>query len=248
MVQNELTADSIKAATGKYDVESVFSLTVVNAGLTGLGDIEHCVNLLDLDVHNNEILDMTPVRACTKLERVNISGNIAESLEPFRGLSSLAYIHIQGNQIRSLDQLECLGTLPNLKAVYFQNIDGSRANPVCSEPGYREKILSLCPGLDILDGQRLRLSNDFYKLTTSNPPTSEGAFAINPAKPIIVPVPKQGDRIDKSFLDEVCKEVQDELDSCKGLLAEVDTFLRLRGIQTVKRNNTDSEDGDRNTK
>lgn len=32
MVQNELTADSIKAATGKYDVESVFSLTVVNAG------------------------------------------------------------------------------------------------------------------------------------------------------------------------------------------------------------------------
>lgn len=44
--------------------------------------------------------------------------------------------------------------LPSLRALYLQNIDGTLANPVARQGGYRDAVLSRLPDLRTLDGER----------------------------------------------------------------------------------------------
>jgi hypothetical protein len=42
--------------------------------------------------------------------------------------------------------------LVNLEKLYFQDVSGNNANPVCKMDDYREEIFSLVPSIETLDG------------------------------------------------------------------------------------------------
>ena len=70
----------------------VFSLNVckriVYSGIQKLGDIAQCTNLLDLDLHNNALTDMSALVSCKKLERLNLCSNSISSLGMNDGINS----------------------------------------------------------------------------------------------------------------------------------------------------------------
>ena len=50
-----LTDEYLKAITGKFDLETVFNLELVNKSIGSLGSIPKCTSLLYLDLSHNNI-------------------------------------------------------------------------------------------------------------------------------------------------------------------------------------------------
>ena len=89
------------------------------ADLTGL---EHCTNLVFLELYNNLISDITPLSGLTKLAYLYLQNNQISDISALEGLTSLDILNLEGNQIGNITPLHDLTSLTVLN-LYGNAID-----------------------------------------------------------------------------------------------------------------------------
>jgi Leucine-rich repeat (LRR) protein len=223
----ELTESLLKRRSGNFDLSAISTLSLHHSGLTQLRPIlSSCTSLTDLDISNNSISSLQSIdgRRLQKLEFLNASHNALADLHSLSFIPTLRELYLQGNQIDSIDKVSLISSkLPGLRVLALQQLDGSMANPVCKLPGYRAQLLSLLPGLEILDGLLVRSVAE-----------REFTLALNEAESTLASQVAAVKRDLKSKLaeNEKLKEKIDEKLSGKGLLEVYRTELKqLQDIQ-----------------
>ncbi|KAK7230671.1 hypothetical protein SO694_00078049 [Aureococcus anophagefferens] len=161
-MSNELTVAAIKKHSGQYDLELVRRLAVSNARLAKIANVEHCVNLVALNLSGNKIINVEGLDALVQLARLDLSRNQIRKVE--RGLArlrSLEHLDLHGNAILGAKQLaRDLEPCGSLATLALAAPDGSRGNPCCDDGDYVAALRASLPRLEALDGGRLSLRDD----------------------------------------------------------------------------------------
>ena len=89
---------------------------------------------------------------------------------------------MQGNAIGQLNELKALNGSPSLTAIFFQEKDGTLANPVCEHPSYFITVSQINNIVSIIDGEHLvlRSSAESVQLTGE---LSREELGIQPSRP-----------------------------------------------------------------
>jgi hypothetical protein len=155
-----VTESLIKSRAATFDLESVFSLSLSGLRLVRLESVLNgCVWLWELDVSGNALDSLAPLdgAALSKLRVIDASHNRLASAAAVPESSSVDTLYLQGNRFASLDELTVLSRrLPALRVLHMQQLDGAHANPLCSDPAYRDRCRALFTRLQVLDGERIR--------------------------------------------------------------------------------------------
>ncbi len=101
----------------KSDLEG---LTELHAGYGGgcniayLSGIEHCINLQDLDLGDNEICDISSLSRLPNLKWLRLTRNQISNISPLSCLTNLESLSLPGNQISDISPLSNLTNLQKL--------------------------------------------------------------------------------------------------------------------------------------
>lgn len=96
------------------DLASLEVLDALDGGVRDLTGIEKCVNLRDLDLHQNLVSDLSPLSSLRKLEDLHLGDNRFTDLQPLAGLVELASLSIHMNRLSDLTALSDLRKLHSL--------------------------------------------------------------------------------------------------------------------------------------
>ena len=112
---------TVRQAVGKPDGEiresDLASLTRLDAagkGITNLSGLEHCVALVELYLHRNQIVDLAPLAGLTKLNFLGLYGNLIVDVTPLAGLTKLNVLNLFDNLIVDITPLAGLTNLSEL--------------------------------------------------------------------------------------------------------------------------------------
>jgi Leucine-rich repeat (LRR) protein len=119
---------ALRAAIGKptghiyeSDLEGLTSFSATGKTITDLTGLEHCTELVSLDLRDNKISDISPLAGLTNLEWLDLSYNRINSISPLAGLTSLKWLYLYNNQIASILPLANLTNLTYL-FIYMNQI------------------------------------------------------------------------------------------------------------------------------
>jgi len=149
----KMNEDSIKRATGQFDLETVFKLSMQRMSIKKIENLSLCPSLTELDLSNNRLTRMEGLDALDELKRLNLSANSIDRIENVGSLNSLETLQLQGNQVANLDEVQALSRLPCLRTLSFKLGDDLR-NPLCEHPGYYTAVRRMLPRLASFDGER----------------------------------------------------------------------------------------------
>ena len=112
---------AVREATGKpegpiyaADLEALTSLSVPGRGIINLTGLDRCVNLERLELHDNQISDLSPLADLTSLTELRLGDNQISNVSPLASLTSLTRLFIGGNQIGDVSPLAHLRGLTEL--------------------------------------------------------------------------------------------------------------------------------------
>eukprot|EP01138_Halocafeteria_seosinensis_P007617 gb/GECG01007785.1/.p1 GENE.gb/GECG01007785.1/~~gb/GECG01007785.1/.p1 ORF type:complete len:233 (+),score=32.30 gb/GECG01007785.1/:1-699(+) len=206
---SKLTADTIKAESGQFDLESVLHLDVSGMDLSDISELQKCTNLKRLAVASNQIDNLKPLENLEKLEYLDVRYNGLATLEGIDTMPALRTLYAQGNTIGQLNELNVLNGHPSLSVIYFQDRDGSTASPVCQHPSYFVTLSKINERVRIIDGEHLmlRASAESIELTGE---VSRDELGIQPSRPWLGPEmeraqKEQDDRNSQGMLDKTSK-------------------------------------------
>ena len=150
------TEEYLKAVTGKFDLETIFSLDLQNKNISKLSAIPNCISLILLNLSKNKISSVSSLSSLVQLNFLDLSFNNIESADGLEKLINLRHLKLHGNKISQFS--EKFGTLKRLEKLTFQimpykdNNELNTSNPICKREEYRNNILVLFPKLIMLDG------------------------------------------------------------------------------------------------
>lgn len=96
------------------DLRKISTLEAKGRGIQNLAGLEHCTNLLLLDVAGNEVSDLAPIKSLVNLQSLTLANNKITDLVPLMELDKLQYLNLSGNQIRLLQPLSAMTKLSAL--------------------------------------------------------------------------------------------------------------------------------------
>jgi internalin A len=97
------------------DLKKVHNLTAKGKGIGDLTGLEHCTNLMALDLANNAIVSVEPLKSLTKVQTLTLAHNRIKDISSLSSLAGLQYLDLEDNQVASL---EPLAKLKDLTALY----------------------------------------------------------------------------------------------------------------------------------
>ena len=178
-----MTTSLLKAVSGEFDVESIFKLSLCRMNIRLLDCLAECPNLSELNLTGNFIEHLDGLQGCFKLKRLVLTSNKIRSLATLPPLQSVEHVYLQDNQITDLVEVnQLIKQTPNLKTLYFKNIDGTQKSPLCEHPTYRSNICRMLPKLFVLDGERVR-HTDLYDVDDIRVPTELPKVALPEPEP-----------------------------------------------------------------
>ncbi|AET37935.1 U2 snRNP complex subunit LEA1 Ecym_2186 [Eremothecium cymbalariae DBVPG len=208
----------------KYDIDRVVILrdkSIVNDHEVmpeTLKILPDSTNVLDF-THNN-LNEFPPLGDHLSIHTLLLSRNQINKLNGSRLPKNLKNLVLAMNRIDSPEQLYGLKSSP--KSLENLNL---RGNIVCHLAGYRELVISLCPGLKVLDGERITLSE--RKCVTSVTPSGRQPAGL--VSKVLRSDEKEIQLMDHVFnkLDASTKEKVKQLLSQATTLAEVESLEKL---------------------
>ncbi len=111
-------------------------------GISDLTGLEHCVNLIWLDVAYNHIVDLSPLANLTKLETLRVDGNRVTDLTPLSNLTALTFLRVQHQQGDILTDLSGLESLTALETLYADGNAITSIEPLASLAALRTVTLT----------------------------------------------------------------------------------------------------------
>jgi len=131
------------------DLQTISFLHGNGRGITDLTGLEHCRNLAEVWLADNQITDVSPLTNSPNLQSLNLADNRIADIEPLRKLKKLQYLRLDHNSIQQIDaiadieaivalylehneitSLEPLAELPKLYAIYASHNQISDLTPV----------------------------------------------------------------------------------------------------------------------
>lgn len=98
------------------DMEAITFLKAADLNIKDINGLEHCVNLISLNLRDNLIVDITPLANLTSLNHLVLSENYINDISALANLGSLNGLYLRGNSIRDITPL---GNLTNLSKLYL---------------------------------------------------------------------------------------------------------------------------------
>ena len=151
--ETKLTPEYLKTVSKKFDLNTIFLLQIISKGVSSLGSIPSCENLLILDLSHNKILMLNGINTWYSLTYLNISYNKISQLDPLKSCKELQTLMAEGNKVKDVRTVETLDGLKKLSSLYLQEFSGEGANPIWTQYGYVEDVIAALPQLALLDGQ-----------------------------------------------------------------------------------------------
>ena len=152
-----LTDEYLKAVTGKFDLETVFNLELVNKSISNLGSVPKCKSLLYLELSHNNIASINGIESLVHIMFLDLSYNHISNLSYLKSLRDLINCKLQGNDISGplpsfFANFKKLEKLTLQEAPIPENRELNTSNPICQEGNYRQNVLDIVPQLMWLDG------------------------------------------------------------------------------------------------
>lgn len=98
------------------DATKVYVLKAKGKEIKDLTGLEHCINLGEVDLSDNQITGIGPVKSLENLQSLDLSGNQITDLSPLAELTKLQYLGLSQNRIADVAPL---AKLVNLNALYL---------------------------------------------------------------------------------------------------------------------------------
>jgi len=93
------------------DLIGLFSFGVWYYGVANLEGLQHCVDLTELWLYENQIVDISPLAGLTNLMELSLFNNQIVDISPLEGLTNLTTLYLHNNQIVDLSALSGLTNL-----------------------------------------------------------------------------------------------------------------------------------------
>ena len=152
-----LSDEYLKAVTGKFDLETVFNLELVNKSISNLGAIPKCTSLLYLDLSHNNLSFIGGIQTLVHVMFLDLSYNNISNISYLSSFRDLINCKLQGNNI-SGPIPSFFANMKKLEKLTFHEfpINGkpqiNTSNPICQSSTYRQEVLDEVPQLMWLDG------------------------------------------------------------------------------------------------
>eukprot|EP00743_Colponemidia_sp_Colp-15_P011792 GILK01013251.1.p1 GENE.GILK01013251.1~~GILK01013251.1.p1 ORF type:complete len:913 (+),score=147.11 GILK01013251.1:181-2739(+) len=118
--------------------------------LSRIVGLDHMISLLVLDLSNNLLTSTKNLSFCTNLHTLKLRENQIRYVEQLEPLQELTYLDLSFNSIRSAStDLRPLSFNRKLKVLHLLG------NPCTGSNNHRVTMLSLLPGLTLLDGSKM---------------------------------------------------------------------------------------------
>ena len=152
-----LSDEYLKAITGKFDLETVFNLELVNKNISNLGSIPKCTSLLYLDLSHNNLSSIIGIQTLVHIMFLDLSFNNISDISYMHSLRDLINCKLQGNNIHGPIPTFFAGMKKLEKLTFYEfPINGkpqiNTSNPLCESSTYRDDVLNAVPQLMWLDG------------------------------------------------------------------------------------------------
>ena len=119
-----------KAPNARITANEMATLRELHAGsmnIRNLTGLETAVNLVDLNLHNNSISDISPITGLTKLHHIGLEDNVITDLSPLEKSIDVRELHLGHNLITDLSPLE---DLINLRGISLHHNAISDLSPL----------------------------------------------------------------------------------------------------------------------
>ena len=100
------------------DLENITALNGGGWNISDISGIEHCTNLQNLDLRDNQIIDISSLSGLVQLQTLALLNNQIIDINPLSGLMNLQVLGLSGNQIIDIGSLS---GLTNLTLLYLDN-------------------------------------------------------------------------------------------------------------------------------
>ena len=152
-----LSDEYLKALAGKFDLETIFSINLINKYIANLGSIPKCTSLLYLDLSHNNISSINGLENLVNIIVLDLSYNKISDISNLKYLRELENCKLQGNNISGkiptfFAELKRLEKLTFYEIPLDDDPDVNTSNPICEEETYRKDVLDAIPQLKWLDG------------------------------------------------------------------------------------------------
>jgi hypothetical protein len=111
------------------DVQRISQVIGRDLEITNLSGLEHCRDLMLIDLSTNSISDLEPLAKLTKLQSVDLSHNAIESIEALAMLTKIQYLKVSHNRI---ENIEVMSKLKNCHSLYLSNNKIRSLSPIQS--------------------------------------------------------------------------------------------------------------------
>lgn len=98
------------------DVKNISRVVGRGKGIKSLEGLQHCKEVMLLDLENNEIADLSPIKELKLLQSVTLAGNKITDLAPLEGLTKMQLLDISRNQVTDLNPVKGMENLRDLWA------------------------------------------------------------------------------------------------------------------------------------
>jgi hypothetical protein len=152
--ETNLSDGYLKAISGKFDVDIIFSLNLKDKSINKLNSVIKCKNLVFLNLSNNKISNISGIDGLKELVYLNMSFNQLWSIDGIEFLIKLKHLKLAGNKIDNSKNFIKFKSLTNLTKLYFQEVshNDATANPICKIQDYRNEMFKIFVNLKALDG------------------------------------------------------------------------------------------------
>ena len=95
-------------------LKKIYFLDAKNRGIRDLTGIDHCINLAEVKLSDNEISDLAPIAKCGNIQSLYLTGNKITDISPLGELVKLQHIELDSNEISDIAPLAKLKALASL--------------------------------------------------------------------------------------------------------------------------------------
>jgi internalin A len=109
------------------DVKNISRVVGPDKAIKSLVGLEHCTDLMLIDLGNNEITDLTPIANLKKLQSVSLAHNKIVDLKPLENLTAMQLLDVSDNEVSDLAPLSGMF---NLRTLYVANNQLTTLQPI----------------------------------------------------------------------------------------------------------------------
>ncbi len=100
------------------DVKNISRVEGAKKGIKSLEGLQHCPDVMLIDLPNNEITDLTPLSGLIRLQSINLAKNKIENIQPLETLVKTQLLNLEGNSVSNLD---AISKMSNLRSLYVSD-------------------------------------------------------------------------------------------------------------------------------